>query len=357
MASHAEFDQATEALDAAKAFPDQIKGKTIIVTGVSKLGIGFTTAQAFASQAPAHLIIASRTPANIQECIDAIKADYPDVDYRPLKLDLGSQEAVREAAKEVMSWDDVPEINLVVNSAGIMNLPERKFSPEGIELTFATNHIGHFLFTNLLMPKLLKSAESSPKGATRIINVTSLSPTVAGIRWSDINFDKISTDLPEDEQPNYQMMNMWGQGPAEGKSYLPIEAYNQSKAGNVLFSVGLNKRLADKGILSFACHPGIINTDLVRYASPEVRVAIKERVKGVYMKSLGAGSSTSIVCAADPGLGLPAEEADANGKENHGVYFIDCQVSDRANPRAVSSKNAERLWALSEDLVKEKFTY
>ena len=357
MATRKDFTQSTEALEAAKAFPDSIKGKTVLVTGVNKQGIGFTTAQAFASQSPAHLIIASRQLPKIQDCIDAIKKDYPDVDCRPLKLDLGSQKAVRAAADEVLSWEDIPEINIIVNSAGIMNLPERQLSVEGIELTFATNHIGHFLFANLLMPKLIKAAESNPKGSTRIVNVTSLSPTVSGIRWSDINFEKINKTLPKDEQPNYPMMDAWGQGGAEEKSYVPIEGYNQSKAANVLFSVGINQRLSDKGILSFACHPGIIMTELTQYASPEVQAAIKQRIAGVYMKTLGAGSSTSVVCATDPALGLPAKEADANGKENNGVYFIDCQVSDRADVRAVSSKNAERLWSISEEMVKQKFEW
>lgn len=355
MTTHSDFHQDTEGLDAAKAFPDSIKGKTILVTGVNQQGIGFTTAQAFASQSPATLIIASRTPSRVEECIEAMRRDYPTVDYRPLKLDLGSQKAVRAAADEVMSWTDIPEINIIVNSAGIMNLPERQLSDEGIELTFATNHIGHFLFTNLIMPKILKAAESSPKGATRIVNVTSLSGTVSGIRWSDINFDKKSKDLPKDEQPNYEMMAMWGQTDPEEKSWLPIEGYNQSKVGNVLFSIGLNKRLAEKGILSFACHPGIIITELGRYASSEVQESLKKRSAQLHFKTLGAGSSTSVVCATDPALKLPSKEVDKNGKENHGVYFIDCQISDRADPRAVSSKNAERLWALSEDLVKQQF--
>lgn len=199
----------------------------------------------------------------MQTCIDELQKTYPNVTYRALKLDLSSQEAVRAAAAEVLSWDDLPAIHIVVNSAGVMNLPERILSPDGIEMTFATNHVGHFLFTNLIMPKVIAAAKNSEKGATRIINVTSLSPTRAGIRWSDLNFEKVNKTLPADEQPDYNMLKFWGAVDSEEKSYVPIEAYNQSKVANVLFSIGLNNRFYEShGILSFAVHPGIIMTEL-----------------------------------------------------------------------------------------------
>lgn len=254
----------------------------------------------------------------------------------------------------MLGWEDIPAINIIVNSAGIMLLPERQFSPEGIELTFATNHIGHYLFTCLIMSKLLKAAEASPKGATRIINVSSGSPCIAGPRWSDPNFEKINKTLPKEEQPNYGMMKTWSYDGAEDLSYIGLEAYNQSKVANVLFSIGLNKRLSEKGILSFGVHPGVIMTELGRYASDEVKGALKDIIGSVTLKTLGAGSSTSLVTATDPGLKLPA---DKDGKENLGSFWIDCQVSDKADPRAESSANAERMWERSEELVGEKFAW
>ena len=137
--SHLEFNQATEALEVAKAFPEAIRGKTIIITGVNLKGIGFGTAQAFASQGPAHLIIAGRNKSKLQDCIDELKKEYPDVDYRPLILDLGNQKAVRSAAEEVLSWKDVPTLDILVSNAGIAGIPERTLSEEEIEITFATN--------------------------------------------------------------------------------------------------------------------------------------------------------------------------------------------------------------------------
>ncbi|KAI0840506.1 putative short-chain dehydrogenase [Hypoxylon sp. FL0890] len=356
--THPEFDHDSEALEVAKAFAERIWGKTILVTGANPKGIGFSTLQAFASQSPAHLILASRTPSKIQRTINTLKAQFPNVDYRPLTLDLSTQKTVRAAAAELLSWSDVPTVDIVVNNAAVMNLPERTINEDGLETQFATNHIGHFLFTCLIMPKLIKAAEGNPKGATRIINVTSLSPTMArDIRWSDITFAKKNKDLPENEQPNYAMLRMWGAVDPEEKSYLPLEGYNQSKVANVLFSIALNKRLYEKyGILSLACHPGIIETELSRDAPPSVIGAInrmKEQAIFRY-KTLGAGAATSLVSALDPKLGLPEAK---DGKENHGVYLIDCQISDKATHWATSSEGAERLWKFSEELVKEKFDW
>jgi NAD(P)-dependent dehydrogenase (short-subunit alcohol dehydrogenase family) len=238
-----------------------------------------------------------------------------------------------------------------------MNIPERTLSEDGLEMHFATNHMGHFLLTCLIMPKLLKAAEGTRKGATRVINVSSLSPTVAGMRWSDLNFEKINKDLPEAEQPPYEMHKSFGAVNPEEKSYLPLEGYNQSKVANVLFGIAANKRWYEKhGVLSLAVHPGIVQTELGRYAAPETKAAVLELLKSgaFHIKSLGAGAATSLVAATDPGLGMPESK---DGCENYGAYFIDCQISDKACARAVSSGEAEKLWNLSEELVNEQFPW
>ncbi|KAI8627029.1 NAD(P)-binding protein [Xylariaceae sp. FL1651] len=355
--TYPEFNENTEALEVAKAFSEGIRGKTILVTGVNPGGVGFSTAHAFASQSPTHLIVAGRTPSKLQECIGLFKAEFPGVDYRPLHVDLSSQKSVRAAAAEVLSWPDVPTIDIIVNSAGIMGVPERTLNEDGIELHFATNHIGHWLLTCSLMPKLIKAAEGSPKGATRVVNVSSASPMVSVMRWSDINFDKKNKDLPKAEQPNYELIKMWGYEDVENKSYVGLQGYNQSKVANVLFGIGANKRLYEKhGILTLAVHPGIIDTELGRYFPPENLAAIDTMLKtGIYTrKTLGGGASTSLVGALDPKLGV-GEVKD--GKENYGAFLADCQITDKAQPLAVSSSEAEKLWKLSEDLVKEKFEW
>jgi NAD(P)-dependent dehydrogenase (short-subunit alcohol dehydrogenase family) len=253
----------------------------------------------------------------------------------------------------------VPTIDIIVNSAGVMCLPERTLNEDGIKMHSATNHIGHFLFTCLLMPKLLKAAENNPtKGATRIVNVSSRSPTWARMRWSDINFDKKNKDLPEEEKPVYDVHRMWGvTGDLDEKAYLPLEGYNQSKVANVLFGIAANKRLYGKhGILSLAVHPGVIKTELGRSMAQETLDAIDIlRQKGMASyRTAGAGAATSIVAALDPKLRV-GETRD--GKENYGAFLIDCQISDGATPGAVSSDEAEKLWKLSEELVKEKFAW
>lgn len=276
-------------------------------------------------------------------------------------MDLSSQKSVREAAAELLSWSDVPTVDIVVNNAGIMNLPERQLNEDGLELTWATNHLGHFLLTCLIMPKLLKAAAGNAKGATRVVNVTSGSPMVATPRFSDINFDVVNKDLPKGEQPFYDILKMWGVPDPETKSYVPIEAYNQTKVANVLFSIGLNQRLFEKhGILSLAVHPGVIMTELSRAASEETMAAVRTMMeKGVFTyRTQGAGASTSLTAATDPKLGLPiAKPNRADGKENIGVFLSDCQISEKATAGATSSANAEKLWGISEGYVKESFAW
>ncbi|KEY72402.1 hypothetical protein S7711_01070 [Stachybotrys chartarum IBT 7711] len=350
-----DFGEHTEGLVVAEAFADRVRGRTILVTGANTQGIGFSTAEAFASQSPARLIIAGRTLSKVHDSINALKARYPNVDYRLLHLDLSKQQAVRAAAAELLSWSDVPEVDILVNSAGVALLPDRTITEDGIEMHFATNHIGHFLFTNLIMPKILAAAEKSPKGAARVVNVSSLSPTWAYMRWSDTNFEMKSKDLPEQERPNYTIHEAWGLSDVANKSYIPLEAYNQSKVANLLFSIALNKRLYERhGVLALTVHPGYIDTELTRSALPEMQEAIQNvaRSRNITYKSLQSGCATSVVAALDPKLGGTSTK---DGKENYGVFMIDCQLTNAAHPRAVSSDEAEKLWRLSENLVKEKF--
>jgi NAD(P)-dependent dehydrogenase (short-subunit alcohol dehydrogenase family) len=295
--------------------------------------------------------------SKIHESIDELQLKFPSVDYRSLEIDLSSQQSVRTAAAELLSWSDIPTLDIIVNSAGIMLLPERTINEDGIEMHFATNHVGHFLLTCLVMPKLIKAAERNPKGTTRIINVSSASPSFASMRWSDMNFEKKSKDLPEAERPNYDAHRRWGASDPENTAYLPLEGYNVSKVANVLFGIAANARLYKKyGILSLALHPGVMQTQLGRYASDDVLAALENIIKSnIYTyRTLGAGASTSLVAALDPKLGV-GETRD--GKENYGTYLADCQISDSALPLAVSSSEAEKLWNLSENVVKEKFAW
>lgn len=276
-----------------------------------------------------------------------------------MKVDLSSQESVHAAAEEVLAWSDVPSIDTVINSAGVMGIEERTLVKEGIEMHFATNHIGHWLLTCLIMPKLIKAAEGKPQGSVRVVNVSSASPMVSALRWSDMNFEKKNKDLPVEEQPNYAYLEPWGYSNPEESTYIPLDGYHRSKVANVLFGIGANRRLFEKhGIFTLAIHPGIINTDLGRNFSEEVvKNIISMAEAGVFTyKTLGGGASTSLVAALDPklanGVGQTHEDS-----ENYGAYLNDCQISAAANPLAVSSKEAERLWEFSEKIAGQKFSW
>lgn len=280
------------------------------------------------------------------------------MNYRGLQVDLSNQQSVRNAAAEVLNWADVPMINIVVNSAGIMGIQKRTLSPDAVELHFATNHLGHWLLACLIMPKLIKAAESNPMGATRIVNVSSASPQVSGMRWSDMNFDKKNKDLPVEEQPDYPWFAMCGCRDIEDVSYVHLDAYNRSKVANVLFGIAANKRLFQKyGILILSLHPGVIDTELGRNMSPEDLGAFAELRKSVFKpRTLGAGAATSLVAALDPNLAQGVGEGK-NGIENWGSYLDNCQISGKAHPLAVSNQEAEKLWDVSEKLVGQAFTW
>lgn len=305
------------------------------------------------------MIIAGRSTSKVQECIEVLKRDSPDVSYRALQMDLSSQRSVRAAAAEVLAWDDVPSINILINSAGVMGVQERTLTEEGIELHFATNHIGHWLFTCLIMPKIIEASKHNPKGTTRIVNVSSGSPRMSSMRWSDMNFDRKNKDLPEEEQPMEEFFKVWGYRDIGEVCYIPLDGYNRSKVANVLFGIGATKRLYENyGIVSLAVHPGVIPTELGRNFPVETLEAIKKMNEGGVFtyKSLGAGASTSLVAALDPKLGDGVGETK-NGNENWGAFLADCQISDMAKPLSVSSQEAEKLWDISEKLVGQSFAW
>ena len=156
----------------------------------------------------------------------------------------------------MLSWDE--NVDILINSAGIMGIQERTLNSDRVEIHFATNHLGHWLFTSLIMEKMIKAAKRNPKGATRIVNVSSGSPMVSTMRWSDMSFEKKNKDLPHVEQPSYEFFKFWGYTDMEEQVYIPLDGYNRSKVANVLFGIGANKRLFEKhGIFMTAVHPGV----------------------------------------------------------------------------------------------------
>ena len=350
--THPEFDSTTEGLTVAAAFGPSIKGRTILITGVNKLGIGYTTAEAFASGSPRLLILAGRSPAKVQECIDALSQKCPDVEYRLLQVDLSSQESVKKAASTVLSWDDVPTIDLVINNAGVMAIPERTLSPDGIEMHLATNHVGHFLLTNLIMPKVIAAAKGKAPGTVRIVNVSSVGTYTSPFRASDPNFTKLNAELPDNEEGALAMLKAAGLPADEDKAYAPMIAYGQSKTCNILHAVGLDRRLYEKhGIVSVALYPGDMRSELIRHTDQEwLKKALEAReAQGHRVKTLEQGSSTTLVAALDPKLDKPG----------NGYFITNCQVGTTppAPKYAVDEAEADKLWEASETWVGEKFAW
>lgn len=177
------YDTNTTASELVNDYKSIIQDKTILITGASPGSLGGYYAQNIAKANPACIILAGRNTTKLEQCTKEIQAASPKVKIRTLKLDLSSLQSTREAAAEVVdNWDDIPAIDVLVNNAGIM-APEYRVSVDGFESQFATNHLGPFLFTNLIMKKILKS--TSP----RIVTVASDGHRLSPLRFDDYNFD------------------------------------------------------------------------------------------------------------------------------------------------------------------------
>lgn len=216
-------------------------------------------------------------------------------------LDLASLESIRKFADDINKSE--PRLNILLNNAGVMMCPYMK-TTDGFEMQFGTNHLGHFLLTNLLLDKIKKSAPA------RIINVSSLAHTFT----DKINFDDINSE----------------------KSYGRIPAYAQSKLANVLFSRELSKRLKGTGVTVNTVHPGSVITELAKYIPG---YSILWPLLIFTSKTPKEGAQTSIFCAVDESLN------NVTGK-----YFSDCAVKEESKA-AQDDEAAKRLWEVSAQLV------
>ncbi|KAK5662437.1 hypothetical protein OQA88_8348 [Cercophora sp. LCS_1] len=335
MTSHPEFGERTPGSLAASAFASQIRGKTILITGVSPKGIGASTAAALAPHQPALLILASRTPSKLALVASDLLATNPTLSLQIVPLDLSSQSAIRLAAAQISQI--TPRIDILINNAGVV-VTTRQATAEGIEFQFGTNHIGPFLLTNLLMPLLLKATENSKPGETRIVSLTSAGHRLSPIRWSDINFEE-GKEVPPEEDHVKPLAGAFAKCTEDG--YNGIVTYAQSKTANLLMTLELQRRLKEKGVVGYALHPGSIETELSRHQDDELNAQFLKVAS--YWKTPDEGSSTTIVAALDPAL-----------NEIKGLYLDNCQFKDPA-PHASDPVAAERLWKLSEELVGQKF--
>jgi NAD(P)-dependent dehydrogenase (short-subunit alcohol dehydrogenase family) len=204
-----------------------MRGRVCLVTGANR-GLGKATALGLARQA-ATVVMLGRDATRVALASDAVRRESgnPHVSY--VVVDLGSLASVRKAADEVARRFSA--IHVLVNNAGV-NLRRRVISPDGFEMTFAVNHLGPFLLTNLLLPLLRAGAPS------RVVNVTSWFERFGRIAFDDIRSTR--------------------------RRYGPLRAYYQSKLANVLFTYELAERLAGTGVTVNCVDPGLAATDLLR---------------------------------------------------------------------------------------------
>ncbi|XXH00677.1 hypothetical protein Hte_007027 [Hypoxylon texense] len=313
-----------------------IKGKVILVTGVTLGGLGGGFVLAVARAQPSLLILAGRSTAKLEQTAKAVTEQFPDVKTRVLELDLISLAAVRKAAETVNGWKDVPQIDVLVNNAGVMAIPWA-VSPEGYESQLAINHLGHFLFTNLIMDKLLKSP------APRIVIVSS-----NGHRLSPIRFD----------DPNFK----------DGKIYNKWTAYGQSKTANQLMAISLAEKLGKKNNLSvYSVQPGLVISNL----GSHLKLFGDDTSDLDEMKGIDAfmGCHLAWIDYATFFEAQTPEQAAAKlvhaafgpALTPNGAYLEEYRVAspwtDVILPWATSSVEAERCWKLTEKLIGQEFSY
>lgn len=268
----------------------------VVVTGANT-GIGRVTAETLA-RSGAHVWLAGRSREKTKPVLDAIAGEKKGT-AEFLPIDLADLDSVRAAAKTLL--DRGEPVDVLVANAGLAGL--RGTTKQGFEMTFGTNHLGHFLFTTMLLPLLRKAAPS------RIVVVASDAHLRAeGIDWEALRKPtKTLTGFPE---------------------------YCVSKLCNVLFVKELARGRAGVGVHSYAVHPGVVASDVWRNVPWPFRSIIK-----IFMKTTEEGAQTSLHCASSP------EVADHDGR-----YYEDCKAAP-CSPLAENAELAKTLWQKSEEWV------
>ena len=318
------FTPASMASDVIRGI--DLSGKVAIVTG-GYSGIGRETARVFRN-AGARVVVPARDIDRAQTALSGIAG------VEILPMDLVDPASVDAFADRFLATGQ--PLHILVNSAGIMAVPELTRNSRGHELQFATNHLGHFQLASRLWPALVKA-----QGA-RVVSVSSM-----GHRFSPVVFDDIDF---------------------EHRPYNPWAAYGQSKTANVLFAVELDHRGQSEGIRAFALHPGgIVETGLVKHLSEDALKSagalnaegtpIIDPDKG--LKNVEQGAATQVWCATDPRLdgmgGVYCENSEISRIWHEGgdQFSIDGPLNEGGvMPYAVDREAAARLWTVSQQMLR-----
>jgi len=287
-------------------------GKLAIVTGATG-GLGFETALALA-QAGTEVVLAGRNPEKGRIAVGSIMRSLPSAKAAFEMLDLASLMSVRAFAEQMIARGK--PLDLLINNAGVMDLPTRRLTEDGFEMQFGTNHLSHFALTGWLLP-LLSSARSA-----RVVNVSSLAH-----RGGDIDFDNLQAEL----------------------SYRSWSAYQQSKLANLLFTFELQRRSDTHGwgLMSNAAHPGYARTDLIANGPGT------KGVRGMLSKILRPLSHSPADGALPTLFAATSVEAGRMGYYGpRGFYELKGPVAPAyVALQARDETSARKLWEISEKLT------
>jgi NAD(P)-dependent dehydrogenase (short-subunit alcohol dehydrogenase family) len=279
-----------------------IRGKTVLLTGATS-GIGLEASVALARQG-ARVVMVGRNEVKTAAAVADVSARSGSKEVSSLLCDFSSQASVRALAEAVRSRVD--RLDVLVNNAGGVN-KARQVTVDGIEATFAVNHLGYFLLTNLLLDLVVKSAPA------RVVTVASVGHRRGTLDFEDLGF----------ERGGYSIMR----------------AYGRSKLANILFAAELARRLAGSGVTSNSLHPGSVDTNIWSgaplWAKPIIQLVFRP-----FFISAEKGGERIVQLAAS---------ADLEGVT--GKYFEDGKAVDPA-PLARDGALATRLWDVSARMVK-----
>ncbi|XP_005803900.1 retinol dehydrogenase 14-like [Xiphophorus maculatus] len=276
----------------------RLDGKTVLITGGNS-GIGKETAVALATRG-ARVIIACRDPEKAEEAVREIKLQSRSFNVFHMELDLASLRSVRDFCKKFLQKEK--SLHILVNNAGMPGILD--WTDDGFSMCFGVNHLGHFLLTNLLLPRLKECAPS------RVITLTCSSYKYQNLDFQDLNYN-----------------------------LLPFFTYCRSKLANIYFSQELARITEGKGVTSCAVHPGFVQSGWTCHFSFLFRMFMQV-IMWMFSVPCEIGAQTVIYCAV-------SDEA----AKHSGGYFVDCQPAT-LRPFARDAGVAKKLWEASERLVK-----
>lgn len=276
-----------------------LTGRVCVVTGGTS-GIGEATAVGLAERG-AQVVLVGRDRERGEQSVANVKARSGNDAIDLLLADLSSQQEVRRLATRILN--DYPELHVLVNNAGVVNLA-RQETVDGLESTFAVNHLAYFLFTRLLLRRLIDSAPA------RVVNVAS-----EGHKFARLDFDDLQSE----------------------RKYSWMRVYGLSKLANILFTGELARRLEGTGVTANCLHPGAVGTRLGTNNGRLGRLLIQ--MLRPFFLTPEQGARTSIYLATSDAV------ADVSGK-----YFMKCAPR---RPSGVSrdADTAKRLWDISSELT------